>query len=52
VVWGAGWVSAEHLQAWNNNPHCEVVAMGARRKEAVEKRLAQAKITGAAIDTD
>ena len=30
AVWGAGWVSEEHLKAYIANPHTEVVAIGSR----------------------
>lgn len=48
-VWGAGWVSSEHLKAWKNNPHCEVVAMGSRRAKQARQRLAEAGVTGAKV---
>ncbi len=51
-IWGAGWVSTEHLAAWNNNPHSRIVAMGSRRKEQVEERLAQAGVEGVEVYTD
>ena len=38
AVWGAGWVSGEHLKAYSNNPHTKVVAIGSKTKqEAGEK---------------
>lgn len=33
AVWGAGWVSGEHLKAYRANPHTEVVAIGSRTKD-------------------
>lgn len=45
-IFGAGWVSAEHLKAWKNNPRCEVVAMGSRRAEQVKQRLIEAGVDG------
>jgi len=42
-VWGAGWVSTEHLKAWKNNPHCQVVAMGSRRVKTVRRARAKGR---------
>lgn len=39
AIWGAGWVSTEHLRSWLNNPNCEIIAMGSRRAEQVKERL-------------
>ena len=37
AVWGAGWVAGEHIRAYENNPHCEVVAIGSRKAESAKK---------------
>ena len=50
-IWGAGWVSSEHLRAWNNNPNCEIVAMGSRREESVRDRLTETGIKDVKIYT-
>jgi len=46
AIWGAGWVSAEHLKSWLNNPNSELVAMGARRAEQVKQKLIEAGVDG------
>ena len=46
AVWGAGWVSTEHLRGYARNPHVKVVAMGSRRAEQVREKLALAGISG------
>ncbi len=35
AVWGCGWVASGHINAYLQNPHCEVVALGSRRPESV-----------------
>lgn len=42
AIWGAGWVSGEHLKAYVNNPLCEVVAVGSRKEESARRVAAQA----------
>lgn len=44
AVWGAGWVSGEHIKAYKNNPHCEVVAIGSRRAESAKAKAAEANV--------
>ena len=44
AIWGAGWVTTEHLRGWIDNPHSRVVAMGSRRAEQVRERLSEAGI--------
>lgn len=38
AIQGAGNVSTEHLRAYLNNPHCEVVAIGSRTKEGAQRK--------------
>ena len=38
AVQGAGNVSTEHLRAYLNNPHVEVVAIGSRTREGAERK--------------
>jgi predicted dehydrogenase len=52
AVWGAGWVSAEHLKAWEANAHSKVVAIGSRTEASCEKRLAETGLSGVPITTD
>jgi len=51
AVFGAGWVAAEHIAAYQRNPHCEVVAVGSRRAESAQARAAAAGASEAAIYT-
>lgn len=51
AVWGAGWVSGEHIKAYVNNPNCEVVAIGSRKAESARARMNAAGIE-CAIYTD
>jgi predicted dehydrogenase len=51
AIWGAGWVSGEHLRAWDQNPHCKVVAMGSRTETSVRKRLDEAGVTDVSVHT-
>ena len=41
-IWGAGWVSGEHIKAYRQNPHTEVRAIGSRRAESARQRAAEA----------
>lgn len=50
-IQGAGWVSGEHIRAYHQNPHTEVVAICSRRAEAAEARALQAGLTDVAIYT-
>ena len=38
AIFGAGWVSGEHLKAYVNNPHVEVVAIGSRKEASARAR--------------
>jgi predicted dehydrogenase len=38
AIQGAGWVSSEHIRAYQNNPHVRVVAIGSRTKEGAERK--------------
>jgi predicted dehydrogenase len=52
AVHGAGWVSGEHIKAYQKNPHTRVVAICSRRRESAEARAAEAGLTDARIYTD
>lgn len=41
AVFGAGWVSTEHIAAYQQNPHCEMVAVGSRRIESARRVAAE-----------
>ena len=51
AVWGAGWVSGEHIKAYLSNPHCEVVGIGSRRAESAKAKAAEAGIEGSIYTT-
>jgi predicted dehydrogenase len=44
AVWGAGWVAGEHVKAYLNNAHCEVVAIGSRKAESAKAKAKEACI--------
>lgn len=52
AVFGAGWVSGEHIKAFNKNPHVEVVAIGSRKGSSAKARAQEAGIDDCAIFTD
>ncbi|HLV79941.1 MAG TPA: Gfo/Idh/MocA family oxidoreductase [Chthonomonadaceae bacterium] len=52
AVHGAGWVSGEHIRAYQNNPHTQVVAISSRTRESAEARARETNATDAAIYTD
>ncbi len=41
AVWGCGWVSSGHINAYLQHPDCEVVAIGSRREESVKAKQAE-----------
>ena len=42
LIHGAGWVSGEHIRAFQNNPHARVVAISSRKMESVRRRAEEA----------
>lgn len=52
LVHGAGWVSGEHIKAFQRNPHTRVVAISSRRLETVERRAREAGLEGIGMYTD
>ena len=42
---GPGWVAAQHLQAFQNNPHTRIVALCGRNEDRARKRLADAGVS-------
>ncbi|MDP2894973.1 MAG: Gfo/Idh/MocA family oxidoreductase [bacterium] len=52
LVHGAGWVSGEHIKAFQNNPHTRVVAISSRKMESVRRRAQQAGLEGIGMYTD
>lgn len=41
AIQGAGWVSSEHIRAYQQNPHSHVVAIGSRTMEGAERKAGQ-----------
>jgi len=52
LVHGAGWVSTQHIKAFQNNPHTQVVAVSSRRRESAQRRADEAGLTNVGIYTD
>jgi predicted dehydrogenase len=52
AVHGAGWVSGEHIRAFQHNPHTQVVAISSRTRESAETRARETGATEAALYTD
>ena len=52
AVFGAGWVSTEHIRAYRKNPHCEVVAVGSRQEASAREKAALGGAPEATIYTD
>ncbi|HET7559619.1 MAG TPA: Gfo/Idh/MocA family oxidoreductase, partial [Limnochordia bacterium] len=42
AIVGAGWVSGEHIKAYQQNPHTHVVGAYSRRSESAKARLDEA----------
>lgn len=49
AVHGAGWVSSEHLKAYQNNPNVEVLGMASRTAASASARLNEAGLQGARV---
>lgn len=52
LVHGAGWVSGEHIKAFQNNRHTRVVAISSRKIESVRRRAKEAGLEDIGIYTD
>src|SRR5437870_9635278 len=52
AIHGAGWVSGEHIKAYQRNPHTRVVAISSRKRESAEARAREAGLSDARIYTD
>lgn len=44
AVFGAGWVSGEHIKAYQHNPHCEVVMVGSRKLTSAKAKAAECAV--------
>lgn len=38
AIQGAGWVSTEHIRAYERNPHTRIVAIGSRTREGAQRK--------------
>lgn len=52
LVYGAGWVSGEHIKAFQKNPHTRVVAISSRKMESARRRAQQSGLDGIGMYTD
>ena len=52
VVGGIGWVAGEHIKAYQQNAHCEVVALCSRSRPNAEAARARHGLEGASVYTD
>ena len=50
LIHGAGWVSTQHIAAFKNNQHAEVVAISSRRLSSAQQRAAEAGLDVACYD--
>ncbi|NLH99143.1 MAG: Gfo/Idh/MocA family oxidoreductase [Chthonomonadales bacterium] len=48
LIHGAGWVSTQHIAAFEANPHTRVVAVCSRTLEGAERRIHESGLTGVA----
>ncbi len=52
LVHGAGWVSGEHIKAFQKNPHTKIVDLSSRRKESILQRAQEANLSGIGMYTN
>ncbi len=46
LIHGAGWVSTQHIKAFDTNPHAEVVAISSRKLSSCQARAEEAGLEG------
>lgn len=51
AVFGAGWVSTEHIAAYQHNAHCEVVAVGSRSIDSAKRAVAECGLSCRVTDS-
>jgi predicted dehydrogenase len=49
---GISWVAGEHIKAYQQNPHCDVVALASHSREHAEAAREQHGLAGARVYTD
>ncbi|MBM3214947.1 Gfo/Idh/MocA family oxidoreductase [Candidatus Poribacteria bacterium] len=52
LVHGAGWVSTQHIKAFEGNPHTRVVAVSSRRLSSARARVEEAGLRDAGVYDD
>jgi predicted dehydrogenase len=52
LIHGAGWVSTQHIAAFQHNPATEVVAISSRRLDSAKRRAQEAGLTGIGLYDD
>lgn len=52
LVHGAGWVSGEHIKAFQRNPHTRIVAISSRRIESVKQRASETNLSNIGMYTN
>lgn len=52
LVHGAGWVAGEHIRAFRENPHTNVVAISSRKLSSCQKKAEECGLVEAACYTD
>ena len=52
LIHGAGWVSVQHIKAFQTNPNTEVVAISSRRLESCQQRAEEAGLEDILLTTD
>lgn len=52
LVHGAGWVSTQHIKAFQSNPHSEVVAISSRRLESCQLRAEESELKDIGLYTN
>jgi predicted dehydrogenase len=52
LIHGAGWVSTQHIKAFENNPHTRIVAISSRKLESAKKRAEEANLKDVYVTTD
>ncbi len=52
LIHGAGWVSTQHIKAFQNNPHTRVVAISSRSLQSAKTRAQEANLKDVFVTTD
>lgn len=52
LIHGAGWVSTQHIKAFQTNPNTEIVAISSRRLESCQQRAEEAGLSDILLTTD